>query len=57
MRDAPTPATALDILTHILVEQNRVDLPDEEFERFENMEFEPLPAPTYLEFTNEEVPF
>lgn len=58
LRDAPTPATALEILTHILVEQNQVDLPDEEFERFENLEFEPLPAPTYLEFnTDEEVPF
>lgn len=57
LRDAPTPATALEILTHILVEQNQVDLPDEEFERFENLEFEPLPAPTYLEFNNEEVPF
>lgn len=58
LRDAPTPATALEILTHILVEQNRVDLPDEEFERFENLQFEPLPAPTYLEFnTDEEIPF
>lgn len=57
LRDAQTPAMALNILTHILVEQNRVDLPDEEFERFESLEFEPLPAPTYLEFNNEEVPF
>ena len=57
LRDAPTPAMALSILTHVLVEQNRVDLPDEEFERFENLQFEPLPAPTYLEFNNEEVPF
>lgn len=57
LREAQTPAMALGILTHILVEQNRVDLPDEEFERFENLEFEPLPSPTYLEFNNEEVPF
>lgn len=58
LRDAPTPATALEILTHILVEQNRVDLPDEEFERFESLQFEPLPAPTYLDFnSDEEVPF
>lgn len=57
LRDAQTPAMALSILTHVLVEQNQVDLPDEEFERFENLEFEPLPAPTYLEFNNEEVPF
>ena len=57
LREAQTPAMALGILTHILVEQNRVDLPDEEFERFENLAFEPLPSPTYLEFNNEEVPF
>lgn len=57
LRDATTPAMALSILTHVLVEQNQVDLPDEEFERFENLEFEPLPAPTYLDFNNEEVPF
>lgn len=57
LREAQTPAMALGILTHILIEQNRVDLPDEEFERFENLEFEPLPTPTYLEFNNEEVPF
>lgn len=57
LRDAQTPAMALGILTHVLVEQNQVDLPDEEFERFENLEFEPLPAPTYLDFNNEEVPF
>lgn len=57
LREAQTPAMALNILTHVLVEQNRVDLPDEEFERFENLEFEPLPAPTYLDFNNEEVPF
>lgn len=57
LREAQTPAMALGILTHVLVEQNQVDLPDEEFERFENLEFEPLPAPTYLEFNNEEVPF
>lgn len=48
---------ALNILTHVLVEQNRVDLPDEEFERFDSLQFEPLPAPTYLDFNNEEVPF
>lgn len=57
LRDAQTPAMALGILTHVLVEQNQVDLPDEEFERFESLEFEPLPAPTYLDFNNEEVPF
>ena len=57
LREAQTPAMALNILTHVLVEQNRVDLPDEEFERFESLEFEPLPAPTYLDFNNEEVPF
>lgn len=57
LREAQTPAMALGILTHVLVEQNQVDLPDEEFERFENLEFEPLPAPTYLDFNNEEVPF
>ncbi len=58
LRDAPTPAMALSILTHVLVEQNRVDLPDEEFERFESLQFEPLPAPQYFEFnTDEEVPF
>lgn len=57
LREAQTPAMALGILTHVLVEQNKVDLPDEEFERFESLEFEPLPAPTYLDFNNEEVPF
>lgn len=57
LRDAQTPAMALNILTHVLVEQNRVDLPDEEFERFESLQFDPLPAPTYLDFNNEEVPF
>lgn len=57
LREAQTPAMALGILTHVLVEQNQVDLPDEEFERFESLEFEPLPAPTYLDFNNEEVPF
>lgn len=58
LREAQTPAMALNILTHVLVEQNRVDLPDEEFERFESLEFESLPAPTYLDFnSDEEVPF
>lgn len=58
LREAQTPAMALNILTHVLVEQNQVVLPDEEFERFESLQFEPLPAPTYLDFnSDEEVPF